>query len=352
MSDKPHEGRALRALIGAAAFVVVVAGLRAATDILLPVLFSTFLAMLAIPPLTFLRRLGVPRWASIALVVLVIAAFLAGVTGILAETVRAFTARIGQYETDFAALTRRTVDYASMWGVDLTSMDLTEANAGVMMQLVGQSLNALVGVLGRGVIVIITLTFMLFEASEWSRKVEVAFGTHERPFGPFTDTTIQIQRYLVIKTIASVITGLLAAAGAAAFGVDFPILWGLIAFLLNYIPTIGSFIAAVPPVALALVQAGPGWAIGLAIWFLVINTMIGSLLEPRFQGRSLGLSPMVVFLSLLFWGWLWGPVGALFSVPMTVIAKLVLESNDDTRWIAVFLGSPRDVEEIDAAHGV
>jgi len=243
----------------------------------------------------------------------------------------------------------RVVAVGNAWGLDLGRFDVTDLDPGVMMQVLGSSLNAVVSVLSRLLIVIITMTFILFEASELTRKVEVAFGTSERPLGPFTDSTGQIQRYLVIKTLASLATGLLAAGGTALIGVDFPILWGLVAFLLNYIPTIGSIVAAIPPVALAIVELGLGWALGVALLFLGINIVIGSLLEPRFQGRSLGLSPLVVFLSLLFWGWLWGPVGALFSVPMTVIAKLILENNDDTRWIAVFLGSHRDVEEIDAA---
>ncbi|MCA9566529.1 MAG: AI-2E family transporter, partial [Myxococcales bacterium] len=122
---------------------------------------------------------------------------------------------------------------------------------------------------------------------------------------------------------------------------------GLIAFLFNYVPSIGSIVAAIPPILLAVVQLSPAWAVVVLVLYLVVNVTIGNFLEPRFMGRQLGLSPLVVFLSLLFWGWVWGPVGMLFCIPMTVIAKLFLESQEDTRWIAVFLGSPREILDVE-----
>ncbi|MEM6929042.1 MAG: AI-2E family transporter, partial [Myxococcota bacterium] len=125
-------------------------------------------------------------------------------------------------------------------------------------------------------------------------------------------------------------------------GLEFAVMWGLLAFLLNYIPTIGSFVAAVPATMLALVTLDWEATLGLSLGYLVINTTLGNFIEPRLMGQSLGLSPLVVFFSLVFWGWLWGPVGMLLCVPLTVIAKLVLESNEDTRWVALLLGSPRD----------
>ncbi len=129
------------------------------------------------------------------------------------------------------------------------------------------------------------------------------------------------------------------AAALAIIGVDFPLLWGMLAFLLNYIPTFGSILAAIPPVLLAMVQLGPGHAIAALAVFVMLNVLLGNFVEPYFMGRRLGLSTLVVFLSLVFWGWVWGPVGMLLSVPLTMIVKIMLENTEDLSWIAVLLGA-------------
>jgi predicted PurR-regulated permease PerM len=148
-----------------------------------------------------------------------------------------------------------------------------------------------------------------------------------------------VNHYMFIKTLVSLVTGLLVTVMVTILGVDLPLLWGLLAFALNFVPNIGSVIAGLPPVLLTLVQLGPLRALLVAIGYVVINLLIGSVLEPRFLGRGLGLSTLVVFLSLLFWGWLLGPVGMLLSVPLTMTAKIALDSREDTRWLAVLLGA-------------
>ena len=138
----------------------------------------------------------------------------------------------------------------------------------------------------------------------------------------------------------------------ALIGVDYPVLWGALAFLLNFIPNIGSIIAAVPPVLLALIQLGVAQAALVAGGFLVINMAIGNFLEPRYMGQGLGLSTLVVFLSLVFWGWVLGPVGMLLSVPLTIAVKIALEVRPDTRWMAIMLGSVTDALPVEAAQQV
>ncbi|MEZ4315863.1 MAG: AI-2E family transporter [Myxococcota bacterium] len=331
-------------LVALAAVVVIVAGLKEASDVLLPILFSVFLAILGVPLVRLLERAKVPTVVGIPVVVLLFALGLVGITAIVAQTVRGFTAEIDQYKEPFNELVATALMWADRFSIEVDLSSLTElVQPSVMMGMLTQTLNALISVLSRIIIVIVTMTFIMFEATELELKFKAAFGTDARPAGPFTDATLQVQRYLVIKTIASAFTGLFVAAGCSFIGLDFPIMWGLIAFLFNYVPSIGSIVAAIPPILLAIVQLSPGAALAVAILYVVVNVTIGNFLEPRFMGRSLGLSPLVVFLSLLFWGWVWGPVGMLFCVPMTVIAKLFLETQDDTRWIAVFLGSPREI---------
>ena len=144
---------------------------------------------------------------------------------------------------------------------------------------------------------------------------------------------------MAIKTLISLVTGIFITIWLTIIGVDYPLLWGLLAFALNYVPNIGSIIAALPAVLLAIIQLGLMRALLAAAGYIVINLLMGSVVEPRFMGRGLGLSTLVVFLSLLFWGWILGPVGMLLSVPLTITAKIALDSRDETRWIAVLLGS-------------
>jgi predicted PurR-regulated permease PerM len=157
---------------------------------------------------------------------------------------------------------------------------------------------------------------------------------------------------MAIKTWISIATGVLVAVWLKLIGVDFPLLWGVLAFVLNYIPNIGSFISAVPAVLLAVIQLGMVQASIAALGYAVVNIVMGSVVEPRFMGRGLGLSTLVVFLSLVFWGWVLGPVGMLLSVPLTITAKMALESREESRWAAVLLGpeipKEKEPEEKDA----
>ena len=146
-----------------------------------------------------------------------------------------------------------------------------------------------------------------------------------------------MQNYLAIKTLVSLATGVTAGVLVWALGLDFPLLWGLLAFIFNYIPNLGSVLAGVPPVLLAILQLGPGRAVAVALGYLVINTVFGNFIEPTLMGRRLGLSTLVVFLSLVFWGWVWGPVGMLLAVPLTMVIKIALENTEDFHWVAVML---------------
>jgi len=147
-----------------------------------------------------------------------------------------------------------------------------------------------------------------------------------------------VNSYFSIKTWISLATGIFIAIWLAVIGVDYPLLWGLLAFLLNFVPNIGSIIAAVPALLLALVQLGGGEALLAGLGYVIANVVLGNVVEPKFMGKGVGLSTLVVFISLVFWGWILGPVGMLLSVPLTMIIKLALESRQQTQWLAILLG--------------
>jgi AI-2 transport protein TqsA len=347
-----NQGRLPRVLVTTAAFMFVIAGLQYAAVILLPLVFSIFLATMASPLVVLLRRMKVPGPLAILMVVGVCFGVLAGATTLVISTLKSFAVALPQYEAPMQALVADGIEQLRLMGWAPDDIDVAEYfNPRSVMGMVGQTVNLVIGSLARVIIVTVTMSFILLEAAEIGAKLQVAFGKKA------TDTAVataighageQIQRYLFIKTLVSFVTGALAFGWTMALGLDFPLLWGLLAFLLNYIPSVGSILAAVPPFLLALLAIGPSGALAVAVGYAVINVLLGNVIEPRLLGRSLGLSPLVVFLSLLFWGWVWGPAGMLFSVPMTVITKILLYNYEDTRWLAVLLGRARDVERYEA----
>jgi predicted PurR-regulated permease PerM len=211
-------------------------------------------------------------------------------------------------------------------------------NPGGVMNLTAALFAALGSALSNILLILFTVMFILLEASSFPAKLRAILDNPQAAFPQFTGFVNDIKRYIVIKTLINLVVGIVTTIWLSILGVDFPVLWGFLAFLLHFIPSVGSLVAAVPAVLLALIQYGGGSAVLTASGYLVIGAIIGNVLEPRIMGRSLGISPLVVFLSLIFWGYLLGLVGALLCVPLTMTLKLACEVSEDTRWIAVLLG--------------
>ena len=330
-------------LLRAAALVVLIYGLKSAAIIIVPILLAIFLAMLGMPPLFWLRRKGVPNALGVLAVVLGIGLILTLIGSLVGTSIADFTSRVPHYQQ---RLDEQLTSFLARY--DLSDRvgsirDLIEpVDPGGAMDLAARLLNSIGGVLNNAFLIAFTVIFILLEA--WSipaklQLVAVSEDTH-RSLRRFTQS---LHRYIGLKTAMSMVTGLAVWVLVAVVGLDFPMLWGLLAFMLNYIPNIGSIIAAVPAVLLALVQLGGGEAILIAIGYLAINMLLGNFLEPRVMGRGMGLSTLVVFLSLIFWGWVFGPVGMLLSIPLTMTLVIALESNPSTRQLAVLLREvPRD----------
>jgi predicted PurR-regulated permease PerM len=222
---------------------------------------------------------------------------------------------------------------------------LKSIDPGASMRLVANMLSGLGGILTNSFLILLTVIFILFEASSFQQKVGAAFGDPKGTLSQVKKITDAVNNYLAIKTVVSLGTGVIVAIWVWALGIDFPVIWGLLAFLLNFIPNLGSIIAAVPPALLGYIQFGIGRTLLVAAGYGVVNLVFGNVVEPKLMGRKLGLSTLVVFLSLVFWGWVWGPVGMLLSVPMTMVVKIVLESSPSTHWISVLLDSEASVTQ-------
>jgi AI-2 transport protein TqsA len=289
----------------------------------------------------------VPGGLAIALVVLAMIVLLSGIGALIAQSVAGFTRQLPVYQARLTEMTAGLVGWAepiaTRFGIDLSpDVLLAYFDPSTALVMVRQALSSLGGVLSNSFLILLTVIFILAEASSFPDKLRAALNNRSGGLGGLTGFGATVNRYVAIKTSISAATGLAVAVGLAVIGVDYPMLWGLLAFLLNFVPTIGSIIAAIPPVLLALVQLGPLSALVVALGFVALNVVIGNVIEPRVMGRGLGLSTLVVFLSLVFWGWVLGPIGMLLSIPLTMTAKMALDASPSTRWAAVLLGPAPD----------
>jgi len=325
-----------RFLVGAASLMIVVAGLREASELILPFLVAVFLAVVSVPVMRWLSRLGVPQFLAVLSTILLAVGLIGLLVLVVGQSVAEFRVVAPLYQGRLQNLFDRTMDLLEQYGVPLVggqSLDLLPLG---LFDLLGVAVGAVASFASNSFLVLLTVVFILLEAAGFSRKLQVALG-EDAGLGHLERMTFEVQKYLVIKTGVSAVTGTIAGCWVAVVGLDFPLLWGVIAFLFNFVPTLGSIVAAVPAVLLALVQFGPGRAAVIAVGYLVINVSFGNLIEPMLMGRRLGLSTLVVFVSLVFWGWVWGPLGMLFSVPLTMVVKIALENTDEFRWVAIML---------------
>ncbi len=344
LSDTPQSKGS--AVISFAAVVVIVIGLQMAKELLVPFLVAAFLALIAVRPMLWLQQKRVPSVIAALIIVSLFMLILAVVGTIVGASIAEFTAALPSYQERLDVIVQGTVSFiAKTFNGDEAFESLGDMiDPGWAMGLAATLLNSLKDVLTNVFLIIFTMVFILLEASTVETKVAAAFSRSTKSLKGPRAFINNLGRYLGIKTIVSMATGLTAGIVTWSIGLDFPLLWAMLAFMLNYIPTIGSIIAAVPAVLLALVQLGPGGATATAIGFIAINLTFGNVIEPRLMGYGVGISPLIVFIGLFFWGWVFGPVGMLLSVPLTMTLKLALESDQRTRWIAILIGSESDAQ--------
>ena len=332
------------AVIILAAVVVVIYGMQMMSVLLVPFLIAAFLALITVRPMLWLQAHRVPSILAALIIVTMLMLILATVGVILGTSIADFTAALPSYQARLDVIIDGVFDFiVRNLNVDESIESIGDmVDPGWAMGLVAGLLNSLREVLTNTFLIIFTMIFILLEASTAKTKFTAAFGTSPDTLENVREFMQNLGRYLGIKTLVSMATGICAGVLTWSLGLDFPLLWAMLAFLLNYVPTIGSIIAAVPAVLLALVQIGPGAAGATGLGFIGINVVFGNFLEPRLMGYGVGISPLVVFVGLVAWGWIFGPVGMLLSVPLTMTLKMALESDDRTRWVAILLGSERD----------
>lgn len=336
-----------------AAFVIVIAGMKAAVPVLAPFLLSLFIALISVPPMFWLQRHGMPT--ALAMLVIVTGLALIGVFlfGLVGNSVNDLLGQVPEYEARLKAYFGSLLHLLDGFGLALSWDDIAEiVDPGKALGMFATTLRGFGGVLTNIVLIFFTVVFILLEAAAFPSKLKNALDNPEKDFPRFQRYAATLHRYMAIKSVISLITGVAIYICVSIIGLDYPLLWGVSMFALNFVPNIGPVIAAVPAIMLALVQLGPGQALFVALSYLGVNVVMGNIVEPRFMGRGLGLSTLVVFLSLVFWGWVFGPVGMLLSVPLTVAVKIALDGDPHTHWVAVLLGTQEDESALaDASPG-
>jgi len=332
-------GKGAQALMVLAAAAIVAAAIKLAAAVVAPFLVAACIAVAVQPIFRWVHSSPIPDVSAVFISLLVVIGLLGGVGALLVLALANLGGSAAQYVSALHHIQIQATAWLeahhqhalaqSLYGSRLDTL-LQEATTYVVM--------GLPTVMSTLVTVLLLIVFMLLEVTTMPKRIHAALGWSPSAFSDFSRTMAEIQRYLSVKTATSAGTGVCAGLWCAVCGVPNPALWGLVTFALHYVPTVGGMVAALPPVLIALTTHGLGRAGVVAGGLAFFSMIIGNFIEPNALGRSLSVSPLIVLVSMFVWGWLLGPIGALLSVPLTLIAKIVLWNTSDLHWVAVLLG--------------
>lgn len=335
--DNPDHG--MRLLVIAAALVIIVWGINQAQSVLVLLLVAVFLSILGTPQVLWLKRKRIPSVVAVLIVLTEMILILMMVGALVGTSIKRFSAVLPLYNI---RLEQQVLELKTMLegiGLEVNASDiLGQVNPEAVSSRFMGFFAEVGSIFSKTVLILLTVSFILFELSSFPIKLRAALGNPRAHFPQFARFANDIKRYVVIQTAISLTAGILIGIWLSVLGVDFAIFFGLLVFLLNYVPNVGSVIALIPVVILTFIQFGMGRAALAAAGYVIVVFILGNVIQPRLMGQKLGLSTLVVFLSLIFWGSLLGLIGMVLCVPFTMALKFALESSDDTQWIAALLG--------------
>jgi AI-2 transport protein TqsA len=331
-----------------AAFIIIIAGIMHSVPIVSSLLMSLFISIILAQPIMWLQKKKVPQGIAITVVFIGITAAFIGFGEIIVNSFSSFSQNAPKYEKNIDEMGKSILQFFNDKGINIQTDTMTKTfDPSKVMSLTAKILGQLGGLMGNALTIFFLALFLMIEGMNSTPVKFKAISKHNVSALAFLDViNTNIRHYLFIKTITSLLTGILIWICLAIIGVDYAIIWALIAFLLNYIPNIGSIIAAIPAIMFALIQLGFGEVLWTAGTFVAVNMIIGNIVEPKMMGEGLGLSTFVVFVSLLFWGFILGTVGMFLSVPLTMAIKIMLQQNPKTEWIAILLGTQVEAQAI------
>lgn len=353
--DTYYQLSRIKSFLGVIAVIVLIYGMQQAQSILVPLILALFLATIVAYPMEWLISKKVPKAISFTIVVVLVIGIITLIGTVVGNSINDFTQKAGFYESNLTEWYNDTfmehdlhdlgdnADIASVTIREMTAKLAEYISPATLMSWSTLILKNLQSIFKNIFLILIAMIFMLLETGSFKYKLNLLSEANPETKRSVNKFLYSLRRYIGFKTLIGLATGAIITILVAIIGLDFPILWGMIAFLLNFIPTIGSIIASVPAVLLALVQLGPAHAGFVALGYLITNIILGNILEPRIMGYSLGLSTIVVFISLLFWGWVFGFAGMLLAVPLTMTVKIGLESSKNSKNLALLMSSNKEI---------
>ena len=332
-------------LVKIAALIIIFAGVIYAKSIITPFLLAVFISIICEQPISWLEKRRMPRWLALIIVIFGLIFLFSGFGFLIGDTVSSFSGNLSQYESTLKSISDSFIQFLNDKGIKIPQDQIFNlVQPAKILEFTAGALNKLINMMGNTFLIFLIILFTLMEIGSFSVKAKAILIGSDKSISYFSTILQNIRHYLGIKTLICLLTGILIYMALLIIGVDYPLLWALIAGLMNYIPNIGSIIAAVPAVLFALIQLGLGGAVWTLGSFMLVNNVLGNFVEPRIMGKGLGLSTLVVFLSLIFWGFIFGTVGMFLSVPFTMTIKIILEQNEKTKWLAIILGTPDEAK--------
>jgi predicted PurR-regulated permease PerM len=347
MSDNRTARRSFSSPVLVAAFIIIIAGMIYASSIVTPILLSIFLSIICAQPMNWLEAKRVPHVIAMVIVLLGIVLIFALLGQLIGGSLAEFSQDAPQYAERLGKMETAGIQFLHDKGLEVSSDYLTKLlNPGKILIFTASLISGFGSFMSDLALIFFILIFILLELGSFTVKARAISKTPAETLEYLTRIGSSIRHYMAIKTLIGLLSGALIWVCLTIIGVDYAVMWALIAFLLNYIPNIGSIIAGIPAVLFALVQLGFGGALWTTGAYIAVNMVIGNVIEPKVMGKGMGLSTLVVFLSLIFWGFILGTAGMFLSVPLTMTMKIMLEQREETRWLAILLGTPEDARFI------
>ncbi len=327
--------------------IITLTALKAASSIVNMLLLAMFLTAISLAPLAWMKKKGIPSTLAILLIIVTVIGLVGLIVLVIGSSATSFMDKLPYYQQKFNDTWAQLSEWLVAHGlIQEGTSPADHINPKTILPMAESVFTGFGSVLGQMIIVFIFFIFMIFEAELFGKKM--AYVSPESS-GNTEMILKRLRRYFGIKFITSLATGIAIAIALFIIGIDFPILWGFLAFVLNFIPSIGSFIAAIPALILSFILIGPLGVLVTGLVYFVINTIIGNVIEPQLMGKNLGISPLIVFVSMIFFGYILGPIGMLIATPLTIVIKIILDSRPVTRSLGIMLGDGREIKKEKAA---
>ena len=328
-----------------AALIIIFAGIIYAKAIIAPILLALFISIICIQPITWLEKKRVPKWIAIIIVILGLILIFFGFISLIGGTLSFFLSNVSKYESTITAISNSTIQFLNDNGFNIPEDQISKLIQPERIQeFTSHGVKELIQILGSSFLIVLIILFILMEFASFFIKAKAITNGSYQSILYFSTILRNIRHYLAIKTLICLAIGICIYISLVIIGVDYAFMWALLAGLMNYIPNVGSIIATIPTFLFALVQLGLGGALWSLGSFLIIHNVLGNFIEPKLMGKGLDLSALVVILSLIFWGFLLGPVGMFLATPFTLTIKIIMEQNEKTRWLAILLGTPAEAK--------